>query len=173
MTKTFLAYFVETLPPDSNGHKYLQNIRRYSTDPHKDNVSSNANVKNFEDLIKFFFKSNANSLDDPVFNKSDNATFCLDLPHYVTKAEALEEAEKKWIENSFYRLNVYFSKIDVEKHIQIPLYTINDLGSNLGGAIGLWIGVSVLTIIEVLSSAVHFCAHLFNTKKKKVHNQNK
>ncbi len=63
---------------------------------------------------------------------------------------SMKDAEIKWVQNSFYRLNVYFRDPVIEVHTQILNHPFTDLCSGIGGCLGLWVGCSVISIIEVL-----------------------
>ena len=51
---------------------------------------------------------------------------------------------------NFARLSVYFRDLDILTRQQIPSYGLNDLFSDFGGSMGLWVGISVLSIIECI-----------------------
>ncbi len=63
----------------------------------------------------------------------------------------MQDAEIKWVQSSFYRLNVYFKDPIVEVHTQVLDSSFADLCSGIGGSLGLWVGCSVISIIEVLT----------------------
>ena len=97
-----------------------------------------------------------------------------DVPKSYYNIKTLDELKTKWIKDSFYRLNVYFRQSTVEQHEQVPSFSIADLLSGIGGILGLWIGISVMTIIEIWSYLVKPIFGFFHSKKKfanKVDNQ--
>ncbi len=58
------------------------------------------------------------------------------------------------------RLNVYFREMLVLEHRQDPAYTGFDMLSNIGGALGLWAGLSLITVAELFSllgSVLSYC----------------
>ncbi len=63
---------------------------------------------------------------------------------------SIEQAEIRWVRDSFYRLNVYFREPVVEVHTQVLNYNLADLAAGCGGILGLWVGVSILTIVQFL-----------------------
>ena len=65
-------------------------------------------------------------------------------------SESIEQTEMNWIKKNFHRLNVYFMKSTIEKHEQMPKFGFTDLFSNVGGVLGLWVGVSFIKIFEIL-----------------------
>ena len=58
---------------------------------------------------------------------------------------------EEWITDSFARVNVYFEDVTVLRKKQTPSYNWNDLLADIGGVLGLWVGVSVITIFEFLT----------------------
>ncbi|XP_022111141.1 amiloride-sensitive sodium channel subunit alpha-like isoform X2 [Acanthaster planci] len=55
-----------------------------------------------------------------------------------------------FIEDNVLRVNVYFDSLNYDDIFQTAAYTLGSLVSDLGGQVGLWIGVSVLTLFEFL-----------------------
>lgn len=47
-------------------------------------------------------------------------------------------------------MNIYFREMIVKQQKQDPAYTGWDILSNIGGALGLWAGLSLLTVMEML-----------------------
>ena len=56
-----------------------------------------------------------------------------------------------WIANSFARVNIYFKDVTLTSKIQRPSYGLMDLLADIGGVLGLWVGVSIITIFEFLA----------------------
>ncbi len=54
--------------------------------------------------------------------------------------------------NDFAKVNVYITDSNVLQIIEEPATTITQLISEIGGQLGIWIGVSVITIPEVLET---------------------
>ena len=52
---------------------------------------------------------------------------------------------------NFARLNVYIADGNVVKTEESPDYTGSDIISDIGGQLGLWVGISVITLAEVLA----------------------
>ena len=76
-----------------------------------------------------------------------------------------------WVCNSFFHVNVYFKDTTVSKQEQVPSVSVSDLWSSIGGILGLWAGVSVITVIEVVSLVVNVIKLIFvygKVKKTKV-----
>ena len=58
------------------------------------------------------------------------------------------EELKSWTHNYFLRLNVYVNSKTVSVREQIPMITLADLMSQIGGCLGLWLGISIVTVVE-------------------------
>ena len=61
-----------------------------------------------------------------------------------------------WISSSFARVNIYFDSVTILRKIQKPSYTMDQLLADIGGRMGLWVGLSVLTIVEFLTKVRYF-----------------
>jgi acid-sensing ion channel 2 len=55
-----------------------------------------------------------------------------------------------FITDNFVRVNVYLSDMEVEIQEQQPSYLLSNLFSDVGGTLGLWVGLSLLTVVELL-----------------------
>ncbi|KAL3869754.1 hypothetical protein ACJMK2_042395, partial [Sinanodonta woodiana] len=59
---------------------------------------------------------------------------------------------------NFLKLNVYFEDLNFEKIDEVPEISFTQLLSDVGGAIGLWIGLSVLALCEIFHLILELCA---------------
>ncbi len=59
-------------------------------------------------------------------------------------------------ENSIVMTDIYFDDILYTEVSQLSAFTFEALVSNIGGALGLWTGASVITLIH----AIYFCCFL-------------
>ena len=55
----------------------------------------------------------------------------------------------------------------IQRTIESPLYTPTQLISEIGGQLGVWIGVSVITLVEVIELLVDLCRECLQSKRKK------
>ncbi|XP_006813344.1 epithelial sodium channel subunit alpha-like [Saccoglossus kowalevskii] len=67
------------------------------------------------------------------------------------------------VSENLLRVDIYYQELNYEVIEQEPAYLFSDLGSDFGGLIGLWIGVSILTCFEFLELIFDFC-HVFCSK---------
>ncbi len=54
----------------------------------------------------------------------------------------------EWIYKSFSRVNVYFDSLDVTVRKQQPSYSLEQLWADLGGIVGVWVGLSIFEILK-------------------------
>ncbi|KAK6175316.1 hypothetical protein SNE40_013804 [Patella caerulea] len=80
-----------------------------------------------------------------------------------------EQAERasNLIRQNLLRLNVYLEDLSVVEFRQMPAYGLADLFADIGGTLGLWMGISVLTIMELIELIIRLFLLLFNSEKKK------
>ncbi len=77
--------------------------------------------------------------------------YVMEIPKSYHNIKTKEELDAKWVKDSFYRVNIYFRQSAVEQHKQVASISVADFWSSVGGILGLWVGFSIITIIEVLS----------------------
>ena len=73
------------------------------------------------------------------------------IPDSLRMSNSVAELQSKWVQESFYRLNVYFSEPHVPTFRQVASLSFGDFLSGVGGVLGIWAGASVLTLLEILS----------------------
>ncbi|XP_055887095.1 amiloride-sensitive sodium channel subunit alpha-like isoform X2 [Biomphalaria glabrata] len=64
----------------------------------------------------------------------------------------------------FIKLNIYFEDLNYEELSEQEDYTTTQLLSDIGGTIGLWIGLSVLSLFELVNLVTELIAYLFCIK---------
>ncbi len=100
-------------------------------------ILDNTNKTKFEDVNAKQFKS--------------GTVIIPTVPDSLKNQSSLQEAQEKWIRQSFYRLNIYWMESSVEVHNQVLKINIADLFSGIGGVLGLWTGISVITMVEFMA----------------------
>ncbi|KAL3869756.1 hypothetical protein ACJMK2_042397 [Sinanodonta woodiana] len=90
----------------------------------------------------------AQSLVKAVCNKSTE--MCTILQNNYTDNRSLNY--------NFLKLNVYFEDLNFEIIQETPQIAIAQFMSDVGGAIGLWIGLSVLAICEIFQLIIELCS---------------
>ena len=74
---------------------------------------------------------------------------------------------RQLVYENFARLNVYFQNTNLHEISQKPSYSFGNLWSNIGGTIGLWAGLSVITVIEVTFFLIRLCYLCYKNRKYK------
>ena len=79
----------------------------------------------------------------------------MDRLAFMKKHSPQTSTVQNWTEDSIYKnmlkIEIYFSEFDIEVMEQKPAYGLLEFVSDLGGQVGLWIGASVYSLLEVLS----------------------
>ncbi|GMR44572.1 hypothetical protein PMAYCL1PPCAC_14767, partial [Pristionchus mayeri] len=73
----------------------------------------------------------------------------------------------EWYRRNALVLKVHFEKLRVSTYTQGATYPFVSLLSDVSGHAGLWLGVSVVTMVEIVSLLV-FCLHNLIFKRKSV-----
>ncbi|XP_060602636.1 degenerin mec-10-like [Ruditapes philippinarum] len=69
-----------------------------------------------------------------------------------------DELNDLWaVNNNFLKLNIYYKDLNFEKITEEPQIEIQEFLSDVGGAIGLWIGLSILSLCEVIQLIMELC----------------
>ena len=89
--------------------------------------------------------------------------------HYQTfvSENASMDTMSTWTQKHFLRLTVYANSKTVTIKQEIPMYTLINLLSQIGGCLGLWLGISIITIIEFFDLGFHLF-HILCLKARKV-----
>ena len=66
----------------------------------------------------------------------------------------------------FMRLNVYISDTSVLKIVEIEDYHFTQLVSDMGGQLGLWIGVSIITMVETVELVYNIICYVIDKKRE-------
>ena len=114
-----------------------------------------------DNRLEFSLMRLSNNIHDSrelfAFTRPDFTTtfkYVMDVPNSYYIIKTVDELNAKWMRDSFYRVNIYFRQSTVEQHSQVASFTFADLCSNIGGTLGLWLGCSVMTIIEIWSYVI-------------------
>ncbi len=87
---------------------------------------------------------------EPVLKQLNETIFTPTIRQEYLHLNSVDEAQEKWVQDSFYRVNIYFKQPIVEVHKQILNSNMADLWSAVGGILGLWLGLSVVGAVEIL-----------------------
>lgn len=81
-------------------------------------------------------------------------------PEYLDMVHQYFTGDREKVLADFVRLNVYLANSNVLVTQEQPDYTTTQLMSDIGGQLGLWVGISVITVTEVLVFLVSLCRPL-------------
>ena len=73
--------------------------------------------------------------------------------------EYFSVANRRTAMKNFAKLNVFVADSNVLKTVESPDYTQSQLLSDIGGQLGLWVGISVITLAEVVELVVDIGLH--------------
>ncbi|ELU09875.1 hypothetical protein CAPTEDRAFT_207658 [Capitella teleta] len=68
--------------------------------------------------------------------------------------------EDSKIRRNFARVNIYMKSLETLTRSQMPSYQSSNLLSDIGGTLGLWAGISIITVCEIISFAVRLAVTL-------------
>lgn len=71
------------------------------------------------------------------------------------------------IRQNLLRLNVYLEELSVVEFKQLPAYDLADLFADIGGTLGLWMGISVLTMMELVELVLRLVFLLFDSEQRR------
>ncbi|XP_052233186.1 degenerin del-1-like [Dreissena polymorpha] len=72
--------------------------------------------------------------------------------------------------NNFLKLNVYYEDLNFQNITESPQITIHQFLSDVGGTIGLWIGLSILSLCELVQLFAELCNYgIHKTIKERRH----
>ncbi|WAR23024.1 ASI1B-like protein, partial [Mya arenaria] len=73
-------------------------------------------------------------------------------------AKLREHVNDLWIiNNNFLKVNIYYEDLNFNNVTEEPQIEIQQFLSDVGGAFGLWIGLSILSFLEVVQLLVELC----------------
>ncbi|XP_071488690.1 epithelial sodium channel subunit gamma-like [Diadema antillarum] len=72
----------------------------------------------------------------------------------------------EWTRGNMAKVEVYFEEFNYEYIKQDPAYTIPDLLSAMGGQLGLWLGLSVVTMFEIFEGLWSMMAFLLRGRNR-------
>ncbi|KAK0064092.1 FMRFamide-activated amiloride-sensitive sodium channel-like isoform X1 [Biomphalaria pfeifferi] len=83
---------------------------------------------------------------------------------YTNQDKLKSKAASDLIRQTMLRLNIYLEDLSVVEYRQLPAYGLADLFADIGGTLGLWMGISVLTIMELMELIIRLIGLMFNVE---------
>ena len=115
--------------------------------------------------LKVFKSANALTLKDRrklQFQIKNSLNFSFAAREVLSKLrdKAMEDTEKETILKNIARLNIYFPDNEQWKVSEtIPKMTFSTFVSNVGGLVGMWLGISAVTVIEWMGRLFKVCVN--------------
>jgi len=97
-------------------------------------------------------------------------------PNYSTfpSPKSIKEMEQKYsvsrekILNNFLKVNVYYKSLSVDRVITERSFTLNELFAQIGGHLGLYLGASMVSIVELLVLVIDLLKDRFKISEKRL-----
>ncbi|EDV26506.1 uncharacterized protein TRIADDRAFT_54579 [Trichoplax adhaerens] len=83
----------------------------------------------------------------------------------LTKFQLTRKTVTPFLRKNLVAVNIYYEELNFETIEQTPRYSEIDLASDIGGVLGLWIGISVLTVFEFMEILVDSLLIIFGKEK--------
>ncbi|XP_041366658.1 uncharacterized protein LOC121381416 [Gigantopelta aegis] len=77
----------------------------------------------------------------------------------ISECIRLRSLDSRKLANSFIKLNIYYEDLNYENITEEPDYEFVQFASDVGGTIGLWVGLSLLSMFEVLQFLMELGKH--------------
>jgi hypothetical protein len=85
-------------------------------------------------------------------------------PNVISKYQDISLVTDEQISNSVIMLDIYFESLTYTEIAEVPVFTIINLISNIGGTLGLFLGLSLLSFIEIVELFFNILMNEFNSK---------
>ena len=114
-------------------------------------------------------KNSINSFPDYIFKDKKNKSNLKAYSYYqnMLNNNASQESIKTWIRSHFLRVNVFTNSKIVSVKEDIPMYSMIDTLCSIGGCLGLWLGISLVTSAEIVQLIVRLLYELYKYVKVK------
>ena len=112
----------------------------------------------------YTFLSELANLSHLMAKRNDSRTEDLLEQSYTLSEKEKAERASNLIRQNLLRLNIYLEDLSVVEYRQLPAYGLADLFADIGGTLGLWMGISVLTIMELMELIIRLLFLLFNSE---------
>ena len=84
---------------------------------------------------------------------------------YKFAGEWSYDAMRDWMWYNFARVNIYFSEAQIVEIVEVRSISVTTLLANIGGAVGLWAGLSVITVVEFVAVPLKLASYYCKRKK--------
>ncbi|XP_070545644.1 FMRFamide-activated amiloride-sensitive sodium channel-like [Ptychodera flava] len=94
------------------------------------------------------------------------------LSHLLKSVHSINQKTKDINDDRLVRLNlakleVYFEELTIESTTELPAYDLDDILSDIGGTLGLYIGLSIITVAEFIEFVAAILRYLYQSRRIK------
>ena len=139
------------LPPDKNRHRMAPGVRHI--------ITVNRLICSFL-FVYFCFQ------DKEYYWRFENSSYP-DARRKDKFYKSYVQKNGKKVLSDFSRIIVYMKDDAIQKIIESPLMILPQLLSEIGGQLGIWVGVSIITLSEVIELVVNLLSQLLRRKISK------
>ena len=148
VVEDFVYNYIEQKPKDVFYRIYYEKLKKNYFD--NSSLPIMQNELSVADAMKEYIEALKHDNLDTILQRLNNTVFTPSIKPDYLKLDSLEEATRKWVQETFYQVNIYFKQPIVEVHKQILNSDMADLWSAIGGVVGLWVGLTVVGAVEIL-----------------------
>ncbi|XP_023215424.1 amiloride-sensitive sodium channel subunit gamma-like [Centruroides sculpturatus] len=102
----------------------------------------------------------------PNLNKRLGQSLSSSNSNNTTDTKEEIQINRKYFRKNFLRVHVYIQEMNYLSVKDIPGYTLPQLFADLGGCLGLYIGVSAITVVEIIEHVFSVFAFLYVKRKR-------
>ncbi len=143
----FIHKYVDSKPQDVFYKMYYEKMTRLYHNSSKEKTSNELSVG---EAMNEYAKALQQNHNETIIALLNETIFSPAIKSAHLNAESFDDARIRWVQDTFYRVNIYFKQPIVEVHRQILNSNMADLWSSIGGILGLWLGLTVVGGIEIL-----------------------
>ncbi|KAL8610208.1 hypothetical protein ACOMHN_038903 [Nucella lapillus] len=114
----------------------------------------------------YVFLSQLANMSHLMSRRNDTRAQNLLKQSYTLSEREKSQRASNLIRQNLLRLNIYLEDLSVVEYRQLPAYGLADLFADIGGTLGLWMGISVLTIMELVELVIRLVCLLFNSENQ-------
>ncbi len=151
VVEDFAHNYIEPKPKEVYYRMYYEKLGRINFN--NSSIPKMQNELSVAEVTKEYLKAMKHKNLDTILQRFNDTVFTPSIKPDYLKLGSLEEARRKWVQETFYRVNIYFKQPVVEVHKQILNSDMADLWSAIGGIVGLWLGLTVVGAVEILELA--------------------
>ncbi len=116
-------------------------------------------------LLRMVFGGAIDLRNETIYEAVKQLNIDYEVEPSLLEQSHFDKAISYWVQQSFSRVNVFFKKGTVERHKQIVAFGMVDFWSSVGGIAGLWIGASLLSIIDIVQFFALTLSHVHSKIK--------